>query len=531
MANRKILIDGKFYSPEPGSKVFQAVAIEDGKIIDVGSNANIKPLSRRGFDVYDLKKRCVIPGIIDSHLHLLAIGNLFKRVDLDGVNSLDRVAVILARAASKLKKGQWLQGRGWNKNLWGDDFPDKSLLDAITKNPVALYSKDGHLLWVSSSTLEYCGIDSNTPDPPGGVILRDARGIPTGILKENAIDLVSDKIPSQSYEEKTEAIIAAQKHLLKQGIVAVGDCDTRSIPVSKFEELDAAGRLRLRIFKMIQPDDLDMADKLDLKTGKGSGRFRIGCLKLFADGALGSQTAYMFEPYNQSRDNCGVETLTEKEIGRYVSTAVRAGISVAVHAIGDKANYQVLKVLGKYAAAFSERGLRPRIEHAQILRKKEIPGFKKYGVIASVQPIHATSDRDVADRYWGARARYAYPFKSLLRSGVELAFGSDAPIEKPDPMAGIHAAVTRKRPDETRKAWYPEERITVRQALKAYTLGAARACCYDDLTGSVTIGKRADFAVLSDDIFKIRMDNIHQIKVLATIIDGEVVFGRRNLDR
>jgi predicted amidohydrolase YtcJ len=531
MADRKILINGKFYNPEPGSKAIQAIAVEDGIIIDVGSNAKIKPLSRRGFDVCDLKKRCVITGIIDSHLHLLALGNLFKRVDLDSVNSLDRVAAILEKAVSTLKKGQWLQGRGWNKNLWGDDFPGKNLLDAITGNPVALYSKDGHLLWVSSSTLEYCGIDSNTPDPPGGVILRDTYGNPTGVLKENAVDLVSERIPSQSYEEKTDSLIAAQKHLLKLGIVAVGDCDTRSIPLLSLRELDLTGRLHMRIFKMIHPDDLEMTAKLDLQTGMGSDRFRIGCLKLFADGALGSQTAYMFKPYNQSKNNYGVETLTEKDMEKYVSRAVKAGISVAVHAIGDKANYQVLKLLGKYAAAFSEKGLRPRIEHAQILKKKDIPGFKEYGVIASVQPIHVTSDRDISDRYLGARARNAYPFKSLLKSGVELAFGSDAPIEKPNPMAGIHAAVTRKRPDETRKAWYPEEKITRRQALRAYTLGAARACCYDDLTGSTTVGKRADLAVLSDDIFETRTDNIHRIEVLATIMDGKVVFGRRNLDR
>ncbi len=531
MANRKIFINGKFYNPGPGSKAIQAVAIEDGKIIDVGSNGEIKPLSRRGFKVYDLKKRCVIPGIIDSHLHLLELGNLFKRVDLDGVDSLDGIAKILKKAALKLKRGQWLLGRGWNKNLWGGDFPGKNLLDAITKNPVALNSKDGHLLWVNSAAMKYCGIDGNTADPPGGVILKDADGNPTGVLKENAANLVSDKIPSQSNDEKTEAITDAQNHLLKLGIVAVGDCDTQSIPIPRLNELEASGRLHLRIFKMIHPDDLDIASKLKLKTGMGSDRLRIGCLKLFADGALGSQTAYMFKPYNQSRGNCGVETITEKEMEDYVSKAVKAGISVAIHAIGDKANYQVLKVLGKYAAAFSEKGLRPRIEHAQILRRKEISLFRKYGVVASVQPIHITSDRDISDRYLGARARYAYPFNSLLRSGVELAFGSDAPIETANPMAGIHAAVTRKRPDENRKAWYPEERITVRQALKAYTLGAARACCYDDITGSVTIGKRADFAVLSDDIIKTRMDNIHQIEVLATIMDGKVVFGRRNLNR
>ena len=531
MANRKIFINGQFHNLEPGSKVIQAIAVEDGEIIDTGSNVKIKPLGRRGFEVYDLKKRCVIPGIIDSHLHLLVLGNLFRRVDLDGVDSLDGVANILKKAVSKLKTGQWLQGRGWNKNLWGDDFPDKYLLDAITKNPVALYSKDGHLLWVNSATLKYCGIDGNTSDPPGGVIHRDADGNPTGILKENAVDLVSNKIPPQSYDEKKEAIIAAQKHLLKLGIVAVGDCDTQTSQISKFNELQVTGGLQMRIFKMIHPDDLGIAGKLKLKTGMGSRRFRVGCLKLFADGALGSQTAYMFKPFNNSKGNSGVETLTEKEIEKYVSTAVRAGISVAVHAIGDKANYQVLKVLGKYAAAFSERGLRPRIEHAQILRRKEIPSLKKCGVIASVQPIHVTSDRDISDRYLGERARYAYPFRSLLRSGVELAFGSDAPIETANPMAGIHAAVTRKRPNETRGAWYPGEKITVRQALRAYTVGAARACCYNDLIGSITIGKRADFAVLSDDIFNTRVDDIRLIEVLATVVDGKVAFGRRNLGR
>jgi predicted amidohydrolase YtcJ len=531
MANRKIFINGEFHNLESGSRNVQAIAVQDGEIIDIGSNVKIKPLARRGFKVYDLKKGCVIPGIIDSHLHLLALGNLFKRVDLDGVDSLDRVTVILRKAALKLNKGQWLQGRGWNKNLWGDDFPDKNILDAITDNPVALYSKDGHLLWVNSATLGYCHIDMSTPDPPGGVIIRHADGSPTGILKENAVNLVSDKIPAQSHDEKTEAIIAVQKHLLKLGIVAAGDCDTRPMIMSLLNELEIAGRLHLRIFKMVGPDDLDIADRLNLQTGNGSHHLRVGCLKLYADGALGSQTAYMFKPYNRTKDNCGVETLTEKEIEKHVSKAVNAGISVAIHAIGDKANYQALKVLGKYSVAFSEKGLRPRIEHAQILREKEIPLFKKYGVIPSVQPIHATSDRDIADRYLGARARYAYPFRSLLRSGAELAFGSDAPIETADPIAGIHAAVTRKRPRETRKAWYPEERITARQALRAYTLGAGRACCYDDLTGSIAIGKRADFVMLSDDILKTSVNSIHQIEVLATVVDGKAVFGRRRLGR
>ena len=524
---KTVFINGDFLTLR--QKTARAIAVVDGIITEIGANAKLKPLTRRGYELIDLKGKCVVPGMIDSHLHLLGLGNLFSRVNLDGISSLDEVRKILKKAASKMSTGQWLRGRGWNKNLWGEDFPDKSVLDDITDNPIALNSKDGHLIWVNSAALKICGITKRTADPTGGTILKDSSGEPTGILQENAVNLITAKIPAQSYSEKMEAILAAQKHLLKLGIIGAGDCDTHPTLISKYKELENEGKLHLRIFKMIDPDDLEFADKFNFRTGAGSEHFRAGCLKLFADGALGSQTAYMFKPFVKSKGNVGIETLTPAQLVKYVSRALKIGISIATHAIGDKANYQVLHAYSGLASRFAERGLRLRIEHAQILRKKDIPLFAKHSVIASMQPIHTTSDRDISDRYLGARGRYAYPFKTLLQSGATLAFGSDAPIETADPFAGIHAAVTRKRAGESRKAWYPEEKITVRQALRAYTTGAAAACCYDDITGEIAVGKRADFAVISDDIFKIKPDKLHQVENLATVIDGKIVFGSNNL--
>jgi predicted amidohydrolase YtcJ len=522
---KTIFINGKFYTLDKKTQGAQAIAVEDGLVVEAGTNAKIRPLARRGFNVIDLKRQAVIPGLIDSHLHLMSLGISFKRVNLDGVDSLDKARGKIRKAASQLTPGQWLRGRGWNKNLWGEQFPDKKILDELTTNPVALGSKDGHLLWVNSAALKFAGINAKTADPPGGVIEKDKNGEPTGILKENAADNLYDVIPPISYNEKFEAVRKAQEHLLNLGITGCGDCDEDRELFSIYHELDRGGELKLRIFKMIPRTGLSRAIDFKFHTGYGTEHLRTGCLKLFADGALGSQTALMFKPYEKSKTNFGVETLTPKEIDELVGSAANAGISVAIHAIGDRANSQALTGLGKHARIFDEKGLRPRIEHAQVLRRSEISLFEKYKIIASAQPIHATSDRDIADKYWGKRARYAYPFKTLLASGARLAFGSDAPIESADPLAGIYAAVTRKRHNETRRSWYPEEKLTVRQAVDAYTKGAAYACCFDDMAGTISIGKRADFVVLSEDIFRVRPDGIKNVRVTMTLIDGVIAAG------
>jgi predicted amidohydrolase YtcJ len=526
MIHKTIFINGRFHTGNPKTEGAQAIVVEDGCITQVGDNVSVKPLAQKGYEVVDLRKKCVVPGLIDAHLHLLSLGRSFQRVNLDGVDSLDKVGSILKKAALDLSANQWLLGRGWNKNLWGDDFPDKGILDNITNHPVALRSKDGHLLWVNSAALKFFRIDRNTPDPPGGVIEKNTQGNPTGILKEEAAEIASEKIPKPSYKDDMQSVLAAQKHLLRLGITGVGDCDGDSDLFSIYNELDQKGRLLLRVFKMIPKEALQEAINSHLKTGIGSEHFRIGCLKLFADGALGSQSAYMFKPYENSIDNYGIENLGCKEIEELVRISTEKGISIAIHAIGDKANYQALSSIGKYMPQYKRQGLRPRIEHAQILRKSDINLFKTYDIIASVQPIHATSDRDVADKYWGERSRYAYPFRTFLKMGAKLAFGSDAPIETANPMAGIHAAVTRKRPSEKRAGWYPEEKLTPAEAVEAYTRGSSYACCYDDICGSISIGKRADLVVLSEDIFEIQPDKIAQAEVLKTIIDGQVVYSQ-----
>ena len=531
MQNKKIFVNGDFYLLRPRPKRVQAVVVENGIITAIGANSEISHLWRRGYKKYDLQKKFVLPAFTDAHLHLMAVGNLSKQVDLDGVDSLHKAVSIIKEAASKLKSGKWLKGRGWNKNLWGGEFPDKTTLDKITDNPVALDSKDWHLLWVNSAALSHCNINRDTLDPPGGVIEKDSTGEPTGILKEKAVNIVYDRMPPLSYDDKIDSITAAQKKLLKLGIAGVGDFDTWPTVISELLELEKSGRLRLRICKMIYENVLDEAIRSGFQTGIGSEHLRVGHLKLFSDGALGSQTALMFKPYRASKDNYGVETLTQKQMEEYISGAVKSGISVAIHAIGDKANYQSINALGKYSGAFSKSGLTPRIEHAQVLRKKDIALFRKFGITASVQPIHATSDRDVADKYWGKRARYAYAFRSLLESGANLAFGSDAPIENANPLAGIHAAVTRKRVDDPRPSWYPEEKIPVTKAIEACTIGSARANCFDNIAGSIEIGKRADFAVISDDIVRMKSGDIYKAQTLATIIDGEFVNGKGNILR
>jgi len=527
MKNKFIFVNGDIYLPSPRAKRAQALVVEDGVITDIGANVDIRHLWRRGYRKYDLKKMFVLPAFTDAHLHLMAVGISSKKLDLDGLDSLDKIISKIRKAAAGLKPGQWLLGRGWNKNLWGDDFPDKNILDKITDHPVALDSKDWHLLWVNSATLKYCHIDRNTPDPHGGVIEKDDKGEPTGILKEKASRLVYDLIPPLTLEQKTESILAAQRKLLGLGVVGVGDFDTWAELNTNVRELENNNRLKLRICKMIYPDNLDDAIRARLTTGNGSGHFRSGYLKLFSDGALGSQTALMFKPYKGSRDNYGVETLTQNELENFIKKAVKAGISVAIHAIGDRANSQTLGAFGNHLESFSKAGLTPRIEHVQILRKGEIKLFGKWGITASVQPIHATSDRDVADRYWGSRARYAYAFRSLLESGAMLAFGSDAPIESPDPIAGIHAAVTRKRSYD-RTAWYPGEKISVSKAIEAYTVNSAKACCLDDISGDLKIGKRADFVILSDDIVSMKPSDIYSARTVATVVDGEFVYGKRD---
>lgn len=519
---KTLFTNAVIYSPDKLKA--DTIAVYDGRILEIGSKTNLLSLKRRGFKVIDLMKKTVLPGFIDSHVHLLSTGYSLMNVNLDDLDSLDKAVAKIKKAAARRAAGRWLLGRGWNKNLWGIDFPDKKILDqACPDSPAAFYSKDGHSLWANSAALQYAGITASMPDPDGGKIMRDAAGEPTGILFETATELLMNRVPEPTADLKMRALKMAVSHFNKFGITGVGDCDWYANRLNIFRQGREKNQLNLRVFMMLAPDDVDSAVRLGLKTGFGDDFITTGCLKLYMDGALGSQTAWMHSAYEGRPDNFGMSTLTGDELEMYFEKTHMSGIGLAIHAIGDRANSEVLAFFAKKYAVSKKLGLKHRIEHVQLLRRNDISKFNRYNISASVQPVHIISDRDMADEHWGKRSEYAYPLGMLLQAGARLGFGSDCPIENPNPMLGIYAAVCRKRPGDTRTAWYTKQCISLGEAVKAYTTGAADICGWQGKTGVLAPGARADLVVLSDDIFKTKIDSLPEVAVLATIIDGQVV--------
>lgn len=525
-----VLYNGRIYTMDRAGPQVQAVAVFGNKIAAVGNDTQIKHLLAPDGRAIDLEGRTVLPGLTDSHLHFVAYALRLTRIDLSGIKSKAEAVRRVAERAHTTKPGEWLLGGGWDRNLWEDvSFPSKEDLDSVTPhNPVALSSKDGHSLWVNSLALTRAGVTAETPSPPGGEIEREpGTGEPTGILKENAEDLVESIIEDPSLGTIESALRAAIANAQRAGLTGIHDCEGE-LAFAAFQELLKNDELGLRVLMHIPVKNLDDAIGLGLRTGFGSEQLRVGGVKMFADGALGSRTAAMLAPYEDEPLNLGIVVTPKEGMRELVSKASRAGLSVAIHAIGDRANRDVLDVLEESRQSDKGRGLRHRIEHAQLLHPADIPRLAKLGVIASMQPIHATSDMEMVKRHWGEeRARGAYAWRSLLDAGTVLAFGSDCPVETLDPLVGIHAAVTRRRADGSPgpEGWHPGERITVEDAVRAYTLGAAYASGEERVKGSITPGKLADLVVLSQDIFAIPPMAILDTEVEATILDGQFVYG------
>ncbi len=501
-----------------------SIAVDNGRIVDIGTKTKLAPLKRHGFKVLNLKGKTLLPGFIDSHLHLLSSGYDLLNVRLDYIDSLDKVLVKIEKAAANVPAGQWVLGRGWNKNLWGDDFPTKEMLDKVCPNkPARFYSKDGHSIWANSAALKIAGIDDRTLDPAGGRIGRASDGSPNGMFFENAVGLIDDYLPEAPTDYKLKALKKAVTHFNKLGITGVGDMDWHPNRLGLFKIAEDRRQLSLRVYMMLSPDDVLPASKLGLRTGFSDGFITIGALKLYMDGALGSQTAWMFEAYENS-SNTGVPTLSEEQLEDYFERTHLNGISMAIHAIGDRANAELLDFFGKKYKISKKLGLKHRLEHAQHMRKEDIAKFKKYDVGVALQPIHILADRDMAGKQLGERARWAYPFATMLKRGATIGFGSDCPIEDANPLIGIYAAIARKRPGDDRGSWYGEECITLPEAIRAYTEGAASICRWGECSGMIANGRQADFVVLSEDIYKVDKDRIPDIKVLATIVNGEIVY-------
>ena len=503
-----VLYNGKIYTMDRTAPHAHAVAIAGNRIVAVGDDAQIMRVLAPGGKAVDLRGRTVVPGFTDCHVHFVAYALRLTRIDLSGIESKSEAIRQVAERARMAKSGEWLLGGGWDRNLWEDtSFPTKEELDSVAPgNPVALSSKDGHSLWANSPALARAGITAETHSPPGGEIERQpGTGEPTGILKENAERLVTDVIKKPSLEAIQVALKEAMANAHRAGITGIHDCeDERAF--AAFQELSKKGELALRVLMHIPAQNLDDAIGLRLRTGFGGEKLKVGSVKIFADGALGSRTASMLAPYADEPLNLGIAVTSKEEMRELVSKASRAGISAAIHAIGDRANRNVLDILEESRQSGQGMGLRHRVEHVQLLHPTDIPRLAKLGIIASMQPIHATSDMDMVERHWGEeRGRGAYAWQSLLEAGAVLAFGSDCPVESLDVLAGIHAAATRRRADGSPgpEGWHPRERITVEDAVRAYTLGAAYASGEEQEKGSITPGKLADLVVLSQDIFVI----------------------------
>ena len=506
-----------------------ALLVRGDTIIAVGSAEDVRAQARAGYEDIPLQGRALIPGLCDAHIHLLWTGQNLERVDLAGVASFDQALERIKRHADQLPPNAWVRGHGWNHDLWGDRWPAADDLDRVTGGrPAILSRKDAHSAWANTRALELAGIDDRTPDPDGGIIGRDERGRATGMLFENAMQLVYRVMPEPTLQDNMQAIRAAIAALNRYGIVSVHTPDpAESLPA--LQAIRATSDLNMRCLFYLPLHQLDQYIALGIRSGFGDEWIRIGGVKIFSDGALGSQTASMLEPFEGS-DNRGVAMHSDEALHEMVRRAYSNGLAVKIHAIGDRANRVVLDAIAAALDAQGEGDVAPvlpnRIEHAQHLDPADIARFGELNVVASAQPIHATADIDAAERLLGPqRAAYSYAWRALMEAGALLAFGSDSPVETFDPWSGIHAAVTRQRqngyPDG---GWHPEQAVDLRTALEAYTVGPATVAGEAHLRGRLKLGMRADLVVLNADPFAVDAHELWQIKTEQTFVAGRSVW-------
>ena len=523
-----LLWGGTLYTQDRRQPRARSVAIGSGRILAVGrSDHDLDDLIGPTTRVMHVDGAAVVPGFVDAHVHFGHFALAQRRVDLDAAATLDEALTSLEAAADGVGVGAWLQGRGWDRNRWGR-LPTRADLDTVIgARPAALSSHDGHALWLSSAALTAAGIARETQAPPGGVIERDGEGEPTGVLFENAQDLVRPHIPEPADRDLLDSIRQALRTAAAAGLTGIHnleDARTRRA----FGALEAAGELTLRVYHGVPRGELAEARERGLCTGVGSEWLRVGPVKLFADGALGSRTAWLLAAYEGRTDDDyhGVATLGVEELEHDMRSAADAGLDVAVHAIGDAAVRRVLDVFEQTRGGYAPLRQRLlRIEHAQLVDPVDVARFASLGVIASMQPIHATADWQSADRHWGARSRYAYAWRDLLQAGAALAFGTDAPVEHIEPLHSLYAATTRRDPSGAPEGgWYPAQCLTLEEAVYAYTRGAAAAERAAGRRGSLAAGMDADLVVLRPDPFDLPAEAMRETRVVSTLVGGRITF-------
>lgn len=530
-----ILNNGTIYTLDGKGSIVYSLAIEKERILALGSEEKVNELKGQNTEIVDLQGKWVFPGFIESHGHLFWIGEWKEQIDVRS-DDINKVGKIIAKEAAGLAEDQWIRGHGWSQNQWGEDtFPDHRVLSqAAPNNPTLLTRVDGHSCWVNKRALELAGIDATTSDPPGGKIVRDAHGYPTGILIDRAMAMLESCMPEPGEEETRRCFEIGQDECLRYGVTTFHEAWADAIKIARLRKLDQEKALRFRLHNM-----LDAADENLLREWyergpliAADGHLVIRAIKLFVDGALGSRGALLFEDYANDPGNRGIKLLDENDVLKRSMEALKHGFQVCTHAIGDRAVRIALDGYERALEQFRADGKivenhRFRVEHVELLSKEDIPRFAELGVVASMQATHCTSDMAWLEGYLGsARARERTSlWRSLLDSGAVIAGGSDTPIESANPLYGIYASITRMNPDGFPDGgWVPEQRMRREEALRSYTTWAAYASFEEDEKGSLEVGKLADLVVLSKNIMEIPPQELLTTDVRLTMVGGSVVY-------
>jgi predicted amidohydrolase YtcJ len=507
-----------------------SMAVIGDRIVAVGSDADTKGFIGPKTRVIDVKGRLIVPGFNDAHVHFLETGVQLSSVDLRDAKTPQEFVERIKAFAAKLPKGRWILGGKWDHENWTpNDLPTAAMIDAVTPDhPVFIDRLDGHMALANSLAMRLAKVDRDTKDVAGGEIVRDASGNPTGVFKDAAMGYVGRVIPDMPFEQKLEAAQAASDHAASLGVTSVQDMSAGT-DVGVYQELLRRGTLKTRVYGCSPLADYKRWQNAGVRYAFGDPMLRVGCLKGYSDGSLGSTTAWFFEPYLDAPNTSGLASDEIPNTPANVLAADKAGLQVNIHAIGDKANATILDIYAETEKANGPRDRRFRIEHAQHLRQEDIKRFGSQKVIASMQPFHVIDDgRWAWKRLDEKRLKGTYAFRTLLDSGAVLAFGSDSPVAPINPIYGVYAAVTRRTLDDKNpNGWLPEQKITVLETVRAFTWGSAYAEFQENVKGTLEVGKLADFVILSDDIFTIDPVKIRDAKVLMTVVNGRIVYERK----
>jgi predicted amidohydrolase YtcJ len=527
-----LITGGTIYTLDPGQPLVEAVAVNGDVIVFAGDLARAARFKGPRTLVLDIGGCTVLPGLVDAHAHLMGLGDYLSELRLTGTTSADTIRQMVIEWQRELGAGAWILGRGWDQNDWEiKEFPTVRDLAGTESHPVFLRRVDGHAAWLNAAALETLGITRDTPDPPGGLIVRDADGNPTGVLVDEAKDNAWALVPEPSFEEKTRRLKLAIRECQRFGLTGVHDAGTEEDELEILRRLRDEGALDLRVYVMLETDDSTFVAKQFTRGPVVKDPYiTVRAIKVYADGALGSRGAALLEPYSDDPTNRGLMVNAPDVLQRWARLAAKNGWQMCVHAIGDAGNRAVIDAYEEVLQSAGSLDRRFRIEHAQVVAPGDIERIAKLGIIAAMQPTHATSDMYWAEERLGAaRIRGAYAWRKIMDAGAVIACGSDFPVEAVNPLWGIHAATTRQDHEGwPTEGWYPGECMTVEEAVRGFTTNAAFAGFAEDRSGTIERGKLADFTIVDRDPFVIPPAEILETRTVYTVVGGEIVFAARD---